>query len=58
VFAIPALAGVFLERKLPIREVFSPILDKVDLSILDELQRDGRLTNAELAARVGLSAAP
>jgi Lrp/AsnC family leucine-responsive transcriptional regulator len=34
------------------------MLDKFDLAILDELQRDGRLTNAELAARVGLSAAP
>jgi Lrp/AsnC family leucine-responsive transcriptional regulator len=34
------------------------MLDKFDLTILDELQRDGRLTNAELAQRVGLSAAP
>lgn len=33
-------------------------LDKFDLAILQELQREGRLTNAELAARVGLSAAP
>ena len=33
-------------------------LDKFDLSILDELQTDARLTNAELASRVGLSAAP
>lgn len=33
-------------------------LDKFDLAILQELQRDGRLTNAELASRVGLSAAP
>ena len=33
-------------------------LDKFDLTILNELQRDGRLTNTELAARVGLSAAP
>lgn len=33
-------------------------LDKFDRSILDELQRDGRLTNAELASRVGLSPAP
>ena len=33
-------------------------LDKFDLSILDELQADARLTNAELASRVGLSAAP
>ena len=33
-------------------------LDKFDLAILHELQSDGRLTNAELANRVGLSAAP
>ena len=33
-------------------------LDKFDLAILNELQQDGRLTNAELAQRVGLSAAP
>lgn len=33
-------------------------LDKFDIQILDELQADGRLTNAELAQRVGLSAAP
>jgi Lrp/AsnC family leucine-responsive transcriptional regulator len=33
-------------------------LDKFDLAILKELQADGRLTNAELAQRVGLSAAP
>ena len=33
-------------------------LDKYDLAILGALQRDARLTNAELAQRVGLSAAP
>ena len=33
-------------------------LDKFDIAILHELQSDGRLTNAELAHRVGLSAAP
>ena len=33
-------------------------LDKFDTAILNELQTDGRLTNAELASRVGLSAAP
>lgn len=40
--------------RLPIMET----LDKFDLAILNELQNDGRLTNAELASRVGLSAAP
>ena len=33
-------------------------LDKFDIAILGELQADARLTNAELAQRVGLSAAP
>jgi len=33
-------------------------LDKFDLAILKELQTQARLTNAELASRVGLSAAP
>lgn len=33
-------------------------LDSYDWRILQELQLDGRLTNAELAQRVGLSAAP
>jgi DNA-binding Lrp family transcriptional regulator len=33
-------------------------LDKFDWLILNELQGDGRLSNAELAQRVGLSAAP
>ena len=33
-------------------------LDRYDIQILDELQADARLTNAELAQRVGLSAAP
>ncbi|MDT8419537.1 MAG: Lrp/AsnC family transcriptional regulator [Desulfuromonadales bacterium] len=30
-------------------------LDKIDQAILSELQRDGRLANVQLAARVGLS---
>lgn len=33
-------------------------LDKFDLAILNELQADGRLSNAELSSRIGLSAAP
>lgn len=33
-------------------------LDKLDLRILDELQRDGALSNVELARRVHLSASP
>ena len=33
-------------------------LDRHDVAILAELQRDARLSNAELATRIGLSAAP
>jgi Lrp/AsnC family transcriptional regulator, leucine-responsive regulatory protein len=33
-------------------------LDRWDIAILGELQQDARLSNAELAARIGLSAAP
>ena len=33
-------------------------LDAVDRRILDQLQRDGRITNVELASRVGISAPP
>ena len=45
-------ARILLKR--PILET----LDKFDIAILQELQADGRLTNAELSTRVGLSAAP
>lgn len=33
-------------------------LDRYDIAILGELQRDARLSNTELAARIGISAAP
>ncbi len=33
-------------------------LDRIDLSILDHLQRDGRATSGELAETAGLSASP
>ena len=33
-------------------------LDETDWKILSELQRDGRITNVELAKRVGISAPP
>jgi Lrp/AsnC family leucine-responsive transcriptional regulator len=36
----------------------NPDLSAVDVRILRELQRDGRLTNVELASRVGLSPSP
>ena len=37
-------------------EEHDPSLDDVDLRLLAELQADGRMTNVELARRVGLSA--
>lgn len=33
-------------------------MDPLDRAIIDELRHDGRLTNQELAGRVGLTAAP
>ncbi|MBL8347886.1 MAG: Lrp/AsnC family transcriptional regulator [Rubrivivax sp.] len=39
-------------------ETHGATLDRYDIAILGELQRDARLTNAELASRIGLSAAP
>jgi Lrp/AsnC family transcriptional regulator, leucine-responsive regulatory protein len=39
-------------------ESHGPDLDRFDIAILAELQADARLSNAELAARIGLSAAP
>ena len=39
-------------------EPHGPGLDRYDIAILRELQQDARLSNAELASRIGLSAAP
>jgi len=36
----------------------APVLDRYDVAILRELQAEARLSNTELAARIGLSAAP
>lgn len=36
----------------------APKLDRIDINILAELQKSGRITNADLADRVGLSASP
>lgn len=47
-----------LRKNLALTEPALETLDKFDLAILMELQADARLTNAELAQRVGLSAAP
>jgi len=41
-----------------VADAHGPALDRYDIAILGELQREARLSNAELAARIGLSAAP
>lgn len=41
-----------------VADTHGPALDRYDVAILGELQRDARLSNAELASRIGLSAAP
>lgn len=33
-------------------------MDRIDRAIIEQLQQDGRLTNQELAARIGLTPAP
>src|SRR6185312_5879072 len=48
------LAILLRRRKNPM----SRILDRLDRRILDELQQDARMSNQELARRVGLSPAP
>ena len=58
VFAFFASNRLISERILLKISNFMDTLDKFDLTILHQLQNDGRLSNAELAARVGLSAAP
>ena len=47
-----------MRKDLSLFSRFVNTLDKFDIAILNELQADARLTNAELAQRVGLSAAP
>ena len=47
-----------MRKDLAQESLFMDKLDRYDLQILAELQADARLTNAELAQRVGLSAAP
>src|ERR1700674_3386451 len=42
----------------PARVPVPPRLDAIDRKILKELQDDGRITNVELAHRVGISAPP
>ena len=58
---------MMLKRPKPTKAVDKPTdpaeahgstLDRYDVALLRELQQDARLSNTELAARIGLSAAP
>ena len=51
--AAPGAAAAAAEDREP-----AGALDRWDVAILGQLQADARLSNAELAARIGLSAAP
>ena len=42
----------------PVTPAHGSELDRFDIAILHELQRDARLSNTDLAARIGISAAP
>src|SRR5215470_7596894 len=53
-----AIANSWASKGQP-RELSVPArLDAIDRQILEELQEDGRITNVELARRVGISAPP
>lgn len=45
-----------MKQRLP--RARTPLLDTIDRQILALLQEDGRMTNVEIAARVGLTAPP
>src|SRR6202035_90916 len=47
-------SGTFVRAEAPV----TADLDAIDWKILKELQDDGRITNVELARRVGISAPP
>jgi Lrp/AsnC family leucine-responsive transcriptional regulator len=53
-----AVARLSKAAEAPEAERSGSALDRYDIAILASLQHDARLTNAELAARIGLTAAP
>jgi len=55
---VAARVSVPAEEPAAAAEPHGADLDRYDIAILHELQRDGRLSNTELAARIGISAAP
>ena len=54
----PELARAAAAAAEPAEAPHGLALDRYDIAILHELQADARLSNAELASRIGLSAAP
>jgi len=54
----PALGKTASTADAPDEAPHASGLDRYDIAILRELQADARLTNTELASRIGLSAAP
>src|ERR1700730_327062 len=56
---VPRPMGVRIgSESVPWRPLVEAQLDSIDRKILRELQDDGRITNVELASRVGISAPP
>src|SRR3981189_2526692 len=53
---LPILSAAFVSSRNRTR--VSKNLDEIDLKILSEIQADGRITNVELAKRVGISPPP
>lgn len=53
-----AIQGKTLDTSAETVDSHGASLDRFDIAILRELQQDARLSNAELASRIGLSAAP
>ncbi len=53
-----AIQGKTLDIAAETADSHGASLDRFDIAILRELQQDARLSNAELASRIGLSAAP
>ena len=56
--ALKTKSGKTREVAEALGDVHGAGLDRFDIAIVAELQRDARLSNAELASRIGLSAAP
>jgi DNA-binding Lrp family transcriptional regulator len=52
------IGNILAEKRMAVPRATPRSLDRLDRRILEELQADARISNQELAKRVGLSAAP